>query len=73
MTAIITSFVTEENAAITVDWVVMTAACVAVCLAAAAVVSGGMENITNDTANDLAGITPVNSVMAFENNVDISD
>lgn len=49
-----TAFVQDETAAVTVDWVVLTSALVGLGLAATAVVSGGVENLSNDTAQELA-------------------
>ena len=43
------SFVDDDSGAVTVDWVVLTAALVGLGLAVMAVVSGGVEDLANDT------------------------
>ena len=50
------SFITAEDGAVTVDWVVLTAALVGLGLATMAVVSGGVENLSGDTASELAAV-----------------
>lgn len=52
------SFLSSESGAVTVDWVVLTAAIVGLALAVMAVVSGGVENLSGDTAEELASIEP---------------
>ena len=47
MTNMIQNFISDESGAVTVDWVVLTAALVGLGLAVMAVVSGGVENMTN--------------------------
>lgn len=47
-------FIKEDRGAVTVDWVVLTAALVGLGLASLAVVSGGVENISGDIAVSLA-------------------
>lgn len=49
-------FLHDETGAVTVDWVVLTAAIVGLGLAVMAVVSGGVENLSNETAVELASI-----------------
>jgi hypothetical protein len=44
----IKSFIFEESGAVTVDWVVLTAGIVGLSIATAAVVSGGVENLSGD-------------------------
>ena len=51
-------FLQSESGAVTVDWVVLTAALVGLGLAVMAVVSGGAENLSEDTAVELASIEP---------------
>lgn len=46
--ASIKSFSSDESGAVTVDWVVLTAAIVGLGLAVLAVVGGGVENLSND-------------------------
>ncbi len=60
MTALIKNFAKSESGAVTVDWVVLTAAIVGLGLAVMAVVSGGIENLAQDIDTGLT-------------NVDISD
>ena len=50
------TFIAAEDGAVTVDWVVLTAAIVGLGLAVMAVVSGGVENVSGDTATELAAI-----------------
>ena len=58
MTALIKNFAKSESGAVTVDWVVLTAALVGLGLAVMAVVSGGVENLSNDIAQELANAQP---------------
>ncbi len=46
-------FIRSEDGAITVDWVVLTAAIVGLCLAVAVVVSGGVEDLSRDVDTQL--------------------
>ena len=50
----ITTFLSNDSGAVTVDWVVLTGSVVGLGLATMAVVSGGVENLSTDTANSLA-------------------
>lgn len=59
-------FIADDSGAVTVDWVVLTAALVGLGLAVMAVVSGGIENVSGDTGQTLANIAPVES--PFPNN-----
>jgi len=47
MTAYIKNFAKSESGAVTVDWVVLTAAIVGLGLAVMAVVSGGVQDLSN--------------------------
>lgn len=62
-------FITEETGAVTVDWVVLTAALVGLGLATMSVVSGGVENVSGDTARQLALLdvqqSPFTSLQGF--------
>ena len=49
----IATFLNNEDGAVTVDWTVLTAAVVGIGLASAAVVSGGMENLSTDISDTL--------------------
>ncbi len=49
-------FMISEDGAVTVDWVVLTAAIVGLGMATMAVVSAGVESLSNDTAGQLAEI-----------------
>jgi Flp pilus assembly pilin Flp len=53
MTALIKNFAKSESGAVTVDWVVLTAAIVGLGLAVMAVVSGGIEDLSNDINTQL--------------------
>jgi Flp pilus assembly pilin Flp len=66
MTALFKNFATSESGAVTVDWVVLTAAIVGLGLAVMAVVSGGVEDLSNDISSSLTDIDPVSD--PFENN-----
>ena len=48
-------FLRDESGAVTVDWVVLTGAVVGLGLATTAVVSGGVESLSQETAQELAG------------------
>ena len=52
----VTVFVRDEYGAVTVDWVVLTAALVGLGLAVMAVVSGGVENLSGDIDTQLVGM-----------------
>ncbi len=58
MTNLIKTFAHSESGAVTVDWVVLTAALVGLGLAVMAVVSGGVENLSTDIAQELANAQP---------------
>ena len=62
------NFVYDESGAVTVDWVVLTAAIVGLGLAVLAVTSGGVENLSEDTATELASIDPGASTFASLSN-----
>lgn len=49
-------FLKSETAAVTVDWVVLTAAIVGLGLAVMSVVSGGIENLAQDISQFIADI-----------------
>lgn len=51
-------FLQSENGAVTVDWVVLTAAIVGLGLAVMAVVTGGVADLSGDTEATLASIEP---------------
>ena len=55
----IKTFFSSESGAVTVDWVVLTAALVGLGLAVMSVVSGGIENLSNDISTSLAGVDPL--------------
>ncbi|AHM04256.1 hypothetical protein roselon_01897 [Roseibacterium elongatum DSM 19469] len=56
MNALIKNFAKSESGAVTVDWVVLTAAIVGLGLAVMAVVSGGINDLSDDINDGLAGI-----------------
>lgn len=64
-------FLRDESGAVTVDWVVLTAAIVGLGLAVMAVVSGGVENLSNDTARQLALIEVGQSPFTNMDNYDL--
>ncbi len=49
-------FITSESGAATVDWVVLTAASVAMGLAVMSVVADGIENLSGDIQNALSNV-----------------
>ncbi|MFT4619405.1 MAG: Flp pilus assembly pilin Flp [Sulfitobacter sp.] len=49
------TFSNDESGAVTVDWVVLTAAIVGLGIAVYAVVSGGISDLSNDIDNQLTG------------------
>ena len=57
-------FLNDEAGAVTVDWVVLTAAIVGLGLAVMAVVSGGVENLSGDVAGELAEVEPGDNFFA---------
>ena len=59
MTALIKNFAKSESGAVTVDWVVLTAAIVGLGLAVMSVVSGGVENISGDISTTLTNTDPL--------------
>ena len=70
MTALIKNFAKSESGAVTVDWVVLTAALVGLGLAVMAVVSSGVENLGTDIRNSLANTNP--STNPFGTNTDVT-
>lgn len=64
MTNFIKNFAADESGAVTVDWVVLTAALVGLGLAVMAVVSGGVENLSTDIAQGLADTDPLTDPFA---------
>lgn len=48
------NFKNDESGAVTVDWVVLTAAIVGLAIAVLAVVSGGVQNLSGDIATQLS-------------------
>lgn len=63
-------FAESESGAVTVDWVVLTAAMVGLGLAVMVVVSGGVENLSTDVAQELANAQP--AADPFPGNTDFS-
>lgn len=53
-------FANDESGAVTVDWVVLTAAIVGIAIAVIALISGGIQNASNGINNELnsAGTAP---------------
>ena len=58
MTNMIKNFASNESGAVTVDWVVLTAALVGLGLAVMAVVSTGVEDLSGSIATDLTNTAP---------------
>jgi hypothetical protein len=54
----IKTFAKSESGAVTVDWVVLTAAIVGLGLAVMAVVSNGVEDLSGDITNSLIAANP---------------
>ena len=57
MTNMIKNFVSNESGAVTVDWVVLTAAIVGLGLAVMSVVSTSTETLTNKVGTAMNGMT----------------
>jgi Flp pilus assembly pilin Flp len=70
MSNIFTTFAKSESGAVTVDWVVLTAGVVGLGMAVMVVVSGGVENLSTDIAQELANAEP--TADPFPTNVDFS-
>jgi Flp pilus assembly pilin Flp len=56
MTDFLKTFAADESGAVTVDWVVLTAALVGLGLAVMGVVRGGVNDLTTDISEQLCGI-----------------
>jgi Flp pilus assembly pilin Flp len=61
------TFVSDESGAVTVDWVVLTAAIVGLGLAVMSVVSGGVEDLSGDISNALTETNPLDDPFANDN------
>jgi Flp pilus assembly pilin Flp len=55
----IETFIHDESGAVTVDWVVLTAAIVGLGLAVMSVVSGGIENLSGNISTTLTNTDPL--------------
>ena len=53
----IKNFAKDEDGAVTVDWVVLTAALVGLGILVLGVVQGGLEDLSSDIASELSGYT----------------
>ena len=53
------SFCSDQSGAVTVDWVVLTAALVGLGLAVMSIVSGGIEELSDDISNALETTNPL--------------
>lgn len=60
----IKNFALDDSGAVTVDWVVLTAALVGLGLAVMAVVSGGVENLSTDIGQSLTDTDPLTDPFA---------
>ena len=58
MLAYIKTFRADEDGAVTVDWVVLTAAIVGLGIAVLTAVGGGVDTLSTSIAGDLAAINP---------------
>ncbi|RMA44248.1 Flp family type IVb pilin [Rhodophyticola porphyridii] len=65
------TFFADESGAVTVDWVVLTAALVGLGLAVISVVSGGMEELSTDIGQALTDTDPLTD--PFANNVTFTE
>ncbi|MBY4895042.1 hypothetical protein KUL25_19965 [Rhodobacteraceae bacterium N5(2021)] len=65
MTNFIKNFAADESGAVTVDWVVLTAALVGLGLAVMAVVSGGVEDLSTEVAQGLIDADPMTAATVF--------
>lgn len=65
MTNFIKNFAADESGAVTVDWVVLTAALVGLGLAVMAVVSGGVEDLSTEISQGLINANPTDAAGAF--------
>ena len=72
MTNLIKNFAKSESGAVTVDWVVLTAALVGLGLAVMAMVSGGIEDLSDDINDGLAGITLTEDFAGDGTGIDIA-
>lgn len=67
----IATFLNNEDGAVTVDWTVLTAAVVGIGLASAAVVSGGMENLSTDISDTLTEMIDDTAGALYSNGFDM--
>jgi Flp pilus assembly pilin Flp len=65
------TFLSNESGAVTVDWVVLTAALVGLGLAVMSVVSGGVENLSTDIGQGLTDTDPLTD--PFTNNTTFTE
>jgi hypothetical protein len=68
----ITNFAKSESGAVTVDWVVLTAALVGLGLAVMAVVSGGIEDLSGEIQASLVAANPTDNPFDGDNQ-DLND
>jgi Flp pilus assembly pilin Flp len=66
MTNLFKTFVKSESGAVTVDWVVLTAALVGLGLAVMAVVSTGVEDLSGEIQQSLANADPATNPFAVD-------
>ena len=66
MTNFIKAFARDENGAVTVDWVVLTAAVVGLAVAAYGAIQTGASNLTAATDTTLSGMTVGNVALPTE-------
>ncbi|MDG3042052.1 hypothetical protein [Roseicyclus marinus] len=72
MTNLIKTFAKSESGAVTVDWVVLTAALVGLGLAVMTVVSNGIEDLSGDISTALVDTDPMTNPFAT-NGADVAE
>ncbi len=60
MTNLIKNFANDESGAVTVDWVVLTAAAAAMAIAAGSAISGSTGTLTTNTTTAVGAYNPFN-------------
>jgi Flp pilus assembly pilin Flp len=70
MTATLRVFLASDDGAVSVDWVVLTAAVVGMALAVVTLVSPGFENLGVDMRNEMANTRPLTE--PFNGNQDVT-
>lgn len=63
----IKNFANDESGAVTVDWVVLTAAAVAMAVAAGSAILPSVQSLLNDSVSELGGYNPTVTVTPATN------